>query len=427
MGRLNVLLRVTVSLIVTVVLGSMMLIAFQKDERQLGIVWSKQFGTAAEDTPMSIASDEKGNVYIAGVTGGNLFGEHKGGDDVFIMKLKSNGEMVWSKQLGTEADDCGILAVDRDGNVYVGINTRGSWFGQNVGSEDIVIIKLSSDGRLLWGKRFGTQKHEVPIDITTDHQGQVYLAGITRGNLFAKNSLEDYETVIIKLDPNGNLIWGKQFSGVADDMSMVDGIAIDRQGNIYIGGFTKDVDTHVSKLTPKGEVIWKRVEKNTEDEYFLIGSMSAGEDGNVYVAGKIHVFIDENKLAAVPDGLIAKYNGANGERLWLKRFRSEEGEGEIAEEFWSGTVDGQGNVYGVGMTEGNLFGKNLRNADVIIAKLDGNGNMLLGKQFGTERREEGRGIVVDGQGHIYIVGRTNGSMFGTNAGELDVFIVKFSQ
>lgn len=427
MGRLNVLFKVTVSLVAMAVLVSTMLIAFQKDERKLEIAWSKQLGTAVEDTPMSIALDEKGDVYIAGVTGGNLFGENKGRDDIFIVKLKSNGEMVWSKQLGTELDDCGILAVDRDGNVYVGISTEGSWFGQNVGERDIVIIKFSSDGRLLWGKHFGTRKDEVPIDITTDRQGKVYLAGITRGNLFAKNSIDDYETVIINLDPNGNMIWGKQFSGMADDMAMVGGISVNHQGNIYIGGFTEDVDTHISKLTTKGQVIWKRVEKNTEDECFLIGSMGVDEDGNVYVVGKIHVYIDENRLAGVPDGLIAKYNGANGERLWIKRFRSEEGKGEIAEEFWSGNVDGQGNVYGVGMTEGNLFGKNLGDADVIIAKLDVNGNVLWSKQLGTEKREEGRGIVVDGQGHLYIVGRTNGNMFGTNVGEWDVFIVKFSQ
>ena len=140
--------------VIAVALGSMMLFALQQDGSQLEIVWSKQWGTAAETGSVdNIALDGQGNIYIVGVTEGNLFGQNQGKWDIFVIKLDSNGKVLWSKQLGSAGKEEGVSgAVDGDGNIYLLTLTEGDWFGKNLGSRDIVLLKLSSSGEILWEK-----------------------------------------------------------------------------------------------------------------------------------------------------------------------------------------------------------------------------------------------------------------------------------
>lgn len=162
----------------------------------------------------------------------------------------------------------------------------------------------------------------------------------------------------------------------------------------------------------------------------VVNSLSVDGKGNVYVVGEVAVFVDENLLISIPDAFLAKYDGANGQRVWFKRFKSQgegEIEGEISEAFDNVTVDGSGNVYVVGFTKGSLFGNHLGDKDVILAQFDGQRNEIWSKQWGSIKGESGIAIALDGSGNIYIGGLTEGNLFGTNAGDADIFVVKFRQ
>lgn len=416
---------------VVIAFASMKFVVSLKGGGQLEvIVWGRQWGTAAIDYVDGIALDGKGNVYISGCTEGNLFEQNRGWrGDIFIVKINDNGDVIWSKQIGTPEDDHGnLIVVDKEGNaVYVITSTRGDWFGRNLGERDIVLLKFSTEGQLLLGKRLGTNKDDFAARIAVDAQGYVFILCQTTGSLFARyheRELESYEGVIAKLDPKGNVVWGRQFRNDTPH-----DIAIDHQGNIYLAGLTYDetdntVDTYLAKLTPGGMEVWRQVKQNTEGESFIINSIGVDRDGKIYVAGRKDIYVDENKLYAIPDALIACYDGVSGQRLWLKRFSSQEQRGT---RFIDITINGQGSIYVVGKAESRLFGDHLGDGDVVIAKIDALGNVIWGKQWGTDKEEVGGGIIIDTQGSIYIAGRTNGNLFGTNAGESDVFVIKLRQ
>lgn len=416
------------AVVIAFALGCIMLFAFQQDGGQLEVVWGKQWGTKGLEVITALILDSQGHIYIAGSTEGNLFGQNQGRWDIFVIKLDGNGQMLWSKQLGTPEEENGAsIAVDGGGNIYVSTTTSGEWFGKNLGERDVILLKFSPDGQLLWGKRLGTGEEEFATDIAVDSQGYVYVSIWTTGRLFGRlKEEEDYEGVVIKVNPDGEVVWGKHLGYDTPDV-----IAIDSQGNVYLAGLSYDVTTNnvptfVAKLAPDGTVIWRQVEQNTIDESTLINSFSLDRGVNLCFAGKVEVYVDENKLVGIPDALISKYNGANGQRVWSKRLISQ-GEEEIAEEFKDITIDGQGYVYVVGYAKGNLFGAHLGDADVVLGKFDAQGNMLWGKQWGTTKKEVGTAIAVDGQGNIFVAGDVEGDLYGTNAGQLDIFVAKFKQ
>jgi hypothetical protein len=89
-------------------------------------------------------------------------------------------------------------------------------------------------------------------------------------------------------------------------------------------------------------------------------------------------------------------------------------------------VDGSGNAFISGYTYGSLGWSNAGNSDAYIAKYGPAGNLLWIQQLGTSDYDWSSSVAVDGSGNVFISGRTYGSLGGTNAGELDAFLVKFA-
>ncbi len=415
--------KVSITLVAIALWGGVMLFAFQQGGGQLEVIWGKQIGTSEEEGADDLTLDKKGNIYIAGWTGGNLFGQHQGKRDIFIVKMDSNGQILWSKQLGTAEEElCVKIATDGE-NVYLLTDTEGGWFGESLGRDDIILLKFSSDGQLLWGKRLGGSEQDFCADIAVDQQGNIYIIGNTGSNLFAKKR-NAYEVFLAKFDAAGNLLWGKQFE------DGLDAIVVDHQGNIYVSGgsYDKVNDTSLlvlAKFAPDGTMIWRQTLTAIAHEGII--SLAVDSSGNLYGAGMAVGYLEEREIViSIPDAFLAKFIGADGQMIWSKKLKSK-GEGEVNEEFVDVAVDEEGNVYVVGNSGGSLFGEHLGDTDVVLAKFDTQGNMIWGMQWGSAKGETGLAVAVDGQKNIYIAGATDSNQFGSNAGESDLYLAKFKQ
>jgi hypothetical protein len=71
--------------------------------------WTKQWGAHRSDEGEDIAIDSNGNIYIAGTVDGNFDGDptedNRAYEDVFLMKIQSNGTVEWLRQFGTKSFD----------------------------------------------------------------------------------------------------------------------------------------------------------------------------------------------------------------------------------------------------------------------------------------------------------------------------------
>ena len=111
-------------------------------------------------------------------------GPSNGQDDAFIGKYDPAGNLQWTVQLGTAANDYAYgVAVDSRGNALVVGATQGSLGGANAGGYDAFLSKYDAAGNLKWTRQFGTSGNDFANGISTDGFGNFYVTGNSPGFL----------------------------------------------------------------------------------------------------------------------------------------------------------------------------------------------------------------------------------------------------
>ncbi len=199
-------------------------------------VWKKQIGTASTDCGYGVAADNSGNVYVGGETRGSLGGANAGIGDVFVSKYDSAGGHLWTCQFGTSGHEYArSLTTDSGGNIYVAGCTSGELGVPKAGAVDVFLSKLDGAGNILWTRQLGTEWPDEAYSVTADSQGNVFVAGQTYGSLGGP-SAGNWDAFVAKYDANGNLTWTSQFG--TGRMDLGKGVATDAQGNAYVCGMT---------------------------------------------------------------------------------------------------------------------------------------------------------------------------------------------
>jgi hypothetical protein len=149
--------------------------------------------------------------------------------------------------------------------------------------------------------------------------------------------------------------------------------------------------------------------------------------GNIYVAGGTGGDLDGNNNAkdcnlwCTTDLFVVKYYD-NGTKHWTKQMGTLESEGA-----YGVANDSSGNFYLTGYTLGGLDGNtNSGSSDIFLVKYYDNGTKQWTKQLGTSSSESGNEVTVDSSGNVYVAGSTSGGLDGTNAGNSDLFVVKYN-
>jgi hypothetical protein len=161
--------------------------------------WTKQLGTASYDGASGVATDSLGNIYLAGYTNSGLDGNTSAGlNDLILVKYNSSGTKQWTKQLGTALDESASgVATDSSGNIYVGGYSNGGLDGNtSAGLSDLILVKYSSSGTKQWTKQLGTASYDGGIGVATN-SSYVYVCGHTGGGLDGNASSGAQDMVLV--------------------------------------------------------------------------------------------------------------------------------------------------------------------------------------------------------------------------------------
>ena len=122
--------------------------------------WTKTISENEWNESKSIAVANDGSIYILGNSKGDLNGQESNGkQDVYVTKLDSKGEHLWTELIGSNKNGKAISITigDKDGQIYITGNTKGDINNQtNKGGNDAFITKLNGDGEHVWTKAIAT-------------------------------------------------------------------------------------------------------------------------------------------------------------------------------------------------------------------------------------------------------------------------------
>lgn len=207
--------------------------------------WLRTFGTSGDDTGAAAALGDNDNSYEVGATAGPLLGQSAyGGADAYIVKRSSSGVLIWARQLGTALYDAAqAVAVDPAGNVYVAGLTEGDIDGSGVPvatcsggtsrCSDAWIARFQPDGTRDWLVRFGTDRRESIPDMAWDTKNSRLLVLVSSGATVGGNGLSPQVLAVTPVTGALATLW----ESVGDDQNKnPGGLHVDASGNIYVQG-----------------------------------------------------------------------------------------------------------------------------------------------------------------------------------------------
>jgi hypothetical protein len=211
-------------------------------------------------------------------------------------------------------------------------------------------------------------------------------------------------------------------------------VAIDANGNVYLAGDTKGSldgntltgtrDVFVTKYNSSGVKQFTRQLGVAGKATFSAFSLAVDAIGNVYVAGDTYGDLDGNTLIGTRDFFVTKYNSSG-----VKQYTRQLGVAGQATEGYAVATDPTGNVYVAGLTMGGLDGNTLTGtSDVFVTKYDSSGVKQYTRQLGVAGLETvGLSLATDANGNVYVAGYTTGDLDGnTLTGTIDAFVTKYN-
>lgn len=244
-------------------------------------IWVRNFG-AFDCRGSDLVVDSGGNVYITGYYADRFEIDHisvpSGRPTMYLMKLDQNGGLVWLKdfvEYPTSSRTFGnAITLDDDGNIYlaglleskltVGDSTyevRG-----NSGYPDMLLIKFSSDGDVIFVKNPGSRSYDYFYDIAVSSSG-IYGVGTLGSNQtefdnFIHTTDKSWQGVLFHYSLDGEFRWAKSFETYYSEAYSVE---INDKNEIFVNGLWVEDNTDegkyffVSKLDSAGETLYTRL------------------------------------------------------------------------------------------------------------------------------------------------------------------------
>jgi len=240
--------------------------------------WSRVYGGSGSDHGCDVASTSDGGFIVVG-----KFGRATGGDDVFLVRVDSIGDTLWTRTYGGDSSECGwAVQPTADGGYVVAGNTNS--FG--AGGWDAYLLRTDAGGDTLWTRTYGGAGLDGAYSVQPTADGGYVVTGETQSS-----GAGNRDVYLIKTDANGDPLWTKTYGGIDhDDGSSVQ---LTADGGYIIAGSTEsygagDVDVYLVKTDADGDSLWTRTYGGLDWE---IGkSVQPTTDGGYVVAGHTESF-----------------------------------------------------------------------------------------------------------------------------------------
>ena len=214
-------------------------------------------------------------------------------------KIDLDGNILWRKYFGGTNNDRSYDSIETaDGDFIIVGSSESSDndISSPKGSYDIWVIKLSSNGDFLWERSYGGSKYETANSIIQSSDKKIHILGSTLSDdkdiSFQMGSSDVY---LLTIDSDGNLLSGQTFGGSNFDMGKK--IEIDNKDNLWLTGYSRSLDFDLSFNKGKNDAVLIQLSKNR----ILKKVLAIGAEGEDIANSLIHFNENEIIVAGYSD------------------------------------------------------------------------------------------------------------------------------
>lgn len=351
--------------------------------------------------------------------------------------------MVHPMAIGSDAAGNAFVSVAFERTLTVGTTTFSS-----AGATDILLLKLSPSGEVLWTKQFGDASADNPWGLAVDSKGNVLIAGQTASGAtdFGGGPVPP-GPFLVKLDPSGNLVWSTGTGGRTGSNRFT---AVTTDANddvIVVGEFSDPIDFGAGAITPSeggsnvvvanldgrtGAVTapgcWARRLGSTAGDY--PAAVAVDSSNNIFILGSFGwaVNSDQPELNERNEFVVKLTPG--GSLAWTAALGS-----SVNVTSRDMIVDRSGRPVVVGgfVNELRLHDRTLKattSTDAFMVQFEANGAVRWARAFGGDGTQIARGVSRDATGNLIVVGGAareidlGGGPLSTDEG--DAFVAKLT-
>lgn len=266
-------------------------------------IWSKIYGGSGYDSGKDVLEVDGGGYVIIGYS--YSFGT--GYSDIWLLRINEEGDTLWTKTFGgSDFDYANSIIQTSDGSYLIGGTSK----YPGLPDSDIWLIKTNSNGDSLWTKRYGDDSNENCSKIIQTNDDGYIIAGNTEG--FGSAQCDVW---IIKTNNLGDTLWTRFYGG--PDFDWCSDIHQTIDGGFIVTGFTKsygsgESDAWLFKIDETGNAVWDKVWGGTDNEE--IYSVEQSNDGGYLIAG-----LTQSIGTGWSDGWLIR-TSESGDSIWTKTF-----------------------------------------------------------------------------------------------------------
>jgi len=329
--------------------------------------------------------------------------------DIKIIKFNSSGNILWMRSYNGSAnlsDGGNSIAIDRANNVYIS-----GYVTKTPVNTDIVLLKYNPDGDLIWDKEFSgsANLNDFGGSVVTDDSGNVFLSGNT------SHTVSGSDITLIKYDSSGSFKWVKYYNSGLDTNDYDLKMKMDRNGNLCIAGYNNNstgnnTKTLALKFDHDGNLLWNRIYNGPKNGFNTPHDFIVDRSDNMIITG-----CSPGIGSGVYDYITIKYD-PDGEMKWLSRYNQQGTYYDVANSLAEGS---DGSIYVTGVS-GILI--NQSTFDIVTIKYDSNGTQKWSAIYNGagNNTDIGNKILIDENENVFVTGITSGQ--GTLK---DIVIIKY--
>lgn len=405
------------------------------------IEWQKNYGGSSFDKAKSIVQTIDGGYIIGGYSQSTNIdlSTNKGDYDFWIIKIDNLGQIQWKKSLGGSGYDYvqQVIQTPDDGYLFIGYTSSTNGDITNpLGQIDIWAAKFNSAGTIQWKKNFGGSFNDWGVSICLTDDENYIISGTTGSNdQNVSYNHGNFDFWVIKINTNGNILWEKTYGGSGlDYLSFITktadgGYAVVGYANSTDGNFLQNkggTDIWLLKINSNGVFQWANNFGGSLDD--TPRALIEDSDGNFVIVGETYSLdfdaIENHNGYWTRDYIVIKTNSV-GQKLWAHCY------GGTSEEYGRSifqTFDGEYAIAGESYsTNGDPTG-NHGSAEYWLIKLDPtNGAIRWEKNMGGTGHDEATSLARTFDNGYVIVGNSAPPVSNdvtSNYGLDDIWVVK---